>query len=94
MSREINRANLGINAAVIALTASAIVYVFTNFVTIAEFQSVTVELLYDQYYKTIERINTAQKAGERNYEAELKQRLEKLRAKICEVEPEWERCKE
>jgi len=89
---SISRADLGVYGTVIAVTASAIVYIFTNFVTVSEFNAVTVELLYDQYWTTLDRISKARANGQTDYEQELARRLEELRAKICEVEPEWERC--
>lgn len=78
----------GTAGAIVALFA----YMSTNFVAVDEFNQMSVEVFYGQYYDNLERIEAAQRAGNEQRVRELTQRNEKLRAKICKVEPEWERC--
>lgn len=76
----------------LAGTVVAVVYMFTTFVTVADFNELKVEVYYSQFYETIDRLRDAESNGEQEYSRELERRLERLKAKICEVEPEWERC--
>jgi len=76
----------------LAGTVVAVVYMFTTFVTVADFNELSVEVYYSQFYDTIDRLRDAESNGENDYALELKRRLERLKAKICEIEPEWERC--
>jgi hypothetical protein len=76
----------------LAGTVIAVVYMFTTFVTVADFNELSVEVYYSQFYDTIDRLKEAENAGENEYSLELERRLERLKAKICAIEPDWERC--
>ena len=76
----------------LAGTVVAVVYMFTTFVTVADFNDLSVEVYYSQFYDTIDRLRDAEVSGENDYALELNRRFERLKAKICEIEPEWERC--
>ena len=73
-------------------TVLAVVYMFTTFVTAAEFNQFSVEVYYGQYYERLEDWQRAIDSGNDDYANELERQLERLRAKICEEDPEWERC--
>ena len=74
-------------------TAIAIAYMFNTFVTAREFQEYITEAFYDSYYEILDRMEEAEAKGNHELAKEFSRRLEKLRAKICEQDPEWERCK-
>lgn len=76
----------------LAGTAVAVAYMFNSFVTFSDFNELSVEVYYAQFYDTIDRLKHAQDDGELEYSRELGRRLERLKAKICKIEPEWERC--
>lgn len=77
------------NLSQVALVASAIVYMFTTFVTASDFNDYIVEDFYDKYYvyedRLIEETDSAKILR-------LERSLARLRAKICEIEPLWEEC--
>ncbi len=94
---------------VVAGTAAAVVWMFTqfapltmvtaleeqheNFVTSDQFEEYVVEELYDSFYELLDRFTEATEAGNVDLAKEFSRRLEKLKAKICESDPEWERCR-
>ncbi len=73
-------------------TATAIVWMFGNFVTASEFQEYVVDQYYDSYYETLDRMYDAQEDGNEDFARELERRLARLKAKICAEDPEWEEC--
>ena len=75
-------------------TALAITYMFNTFVTAAEFEKYVVEEMYDSYYQMLDRVHEAEAKGNEELAKEFSRRLERLKAKICEADPEWERCDE
>lgn len=93
----------------VAGTAAAVVWMFTqfapltmvqeleeqhkNFVSSEQFEEYVVEELYDSYYQLLDREAAAIASGNLALAQEFARRMEKLRAKICEADPEWERCK-
>ena len=73
-------------------TALAIVYMFNTFVTVSEFESLATDLQYDQYYDFLMKRDEALVDGNIVFAEELSRRMERLRAKICKADPDWERC--
>lgn len=64
----------------------------SNMVTSVEFNEFSIEVYYRSYYDTLDRIYHAKANGQDALAQELERRLEQIRAKICALEPEWERC--
>ena len=64
----------------------------SNMVTSEEFNEFSIEVYYRSYYETLDRIYHARANGQDALAQELERRLEQIRAKICALEPEWERC--
>lgn len=84
-------------------TATAMVYMFTSFVTVAandeyheeqyeQQQEFRVDVYYSQYYELLGRYDRAVREERDDFAEELARQLERLKAKICEEDPEWERC--
>ncbi len=92
MRPTIEKLNISGIWTMLAGTVVAVVYMFTTFVTVAQFEDLSVEVYYAQFYDTIDRLRDARSADESEYSLELERRLERLKAKICDIEPEWERC--
>ena len=65
----------------------------TRYVSAQSFDAFTVEIFYEQYYKAEDRLIDAQDDDDDPDRInELDRRLERLRAKICKIEPDWEQC--
>jgi len=89
---KLDNINLGSIWTMIAGTALAIIYMFNTFVTAGEFQEYVTEEYYDSYYALLDRQTDAIENGQVELAEEFGRRLEKLKAKICEEDSEWERC--
>ena len=75
-------------------TAVAVVWMFSNFVTTSQFEDFVVDEWYDSYYEMLDKVAHAESEGNVELALEFSRRLERIKAKICEADPEWERCKE
>ena len=78
----------------IAGTAIAVVYMFTNFVSAAAFSEFQTDIYYIQFYELLEKQTHAEEDSHEGLAEELGRQLERLKAKICEEDPKWERCDE
>ena len=92
---------------VIAGTAAAVVWMMTQFapmervkaleleherfVSSEEFQEYVTEEYYETFYLVLDRVRRAEDQGNVDLAQELSRRLEKIKAKICAEDPEWER---
>ena len=92
----------------IAGTAMAVVWMMTQFasmdkvnaleaehdrfVSSEEFQEYVTEEYYETFYLVLDRVRRAESQGNVDLAEELSRRLEKIKAKICAEDPEWERC--
>ncbi len=93
---------------VVAGTAAAVVWMFTqfapidrvnalelmhkDFVTSSEFQEYVTEEYYEKYYLVLDRVRRARERNNEDLAVEMERTLERIRAKICKEDPEWERC--
>ena len=73
-------------------TALAIVYMFNTFVTATAFSEFQTDIYYIQFYELLEKAEHADDDNHPALAAELRRQMERLKAKICEADPEWERC--
>ena len=89
-------------------TATAIVWMFTQFasaervdalelthntfVTSSEFQEYVLSDMYDSFYDFVDRRFKYEGLGNEDMVREIERQLARLRAKICEQDPEWEEC--
>jgi hypothetical protein len=89
-------------------TAVGMVYIFDTFalekdlddavaahgsmVTNEQFQQYAVEAFYVTYYELEQRRDDADELGNDALATELSRQMERIRVKICKVDPEWERC--
>ena len=72
----------------------AVMYMFNTFATASELKELATDIHYASYYTLYDRIIDIEEdeTVPEKYENELKRRLERLKAKICAEEPEWEQC--
>ena len=81
-----------INLAALAALASAMAWVFSTFATAAEVDNLRVDVAYGQYYDRLDDYDEAIAEGNERLAKEYAREMERLKAKICEEDPEWERC--
>ena len=85
--------NIGSIWTMIAGTAVAVVYMFSNFVSMTEFNDLYSNVMYDSYYELLDQRDVAEEKGKDDLARELGRQMERLKAKICKIDPNWERCK-
>ena len=87
----------------VAGTASAMVFIFTSFVSVADndayhvgrvkiFSEFQTSLYYDQFYDMLDKYDEAFDEERFDRADEIARQMERLKAKICEEDPSWERC--
>jgi len=81
--------NLGGLWTMLVGTATAIVWMFTNFVSIGDFESYIIEDFYDRYYEYEDDLIEADDPDEVR---RLERDMARLKSKICNIEPEWQEC--
>jgi hypothetical protein len=86
--------NLGLLWAAITATATAILFMFSTFATASEVEEIKLDIAYGQYYDRLDDYEEALAEGRPALAAEYRRQMERLRANICEQDPEWERCDE
>lgn len=75
-------------------TAMAIIYMFNTFATAEDLAEINLNIWYGQYYDRLDDFDEAVAEGNENLAKEYKRQMERLEARICEEDPEWERCDE
>lgn len=85
-----DKINIGIGGTV----AAAIVWVYATFATAAEVEDLRTDIAYGQYYDRLDDRDESLAEGNEELAAEYERQMERLKAKICESDPEWERCDE
>lgn len=85
--------NMGSIWTMLAGTVVAVVYMFNTFVSAATFAEFQTDIYYLQFYELLEKAEHADDDEHPELAAELRRQMERLKAKICESDPEWERCK-
>lgn len=82
-------------AALIALIGSiggGIYVAESRYVRTQDFAQYAVEDFYDKFYAAEDRYNAAVARGDEKAASTAKRTMERLRAKICAIEPSWPRC--
>lgn len=81
-----------LNFGLIGITASAVVWMFTQFASASEVEAIAVDVAYGQYYDRLDDYDEAISENNEDLAAEYLRQMERLKAKICEADPKWERC--
>ena len=50
------------------------------------------DIYYSQFYELLEKREAALRNGNTEFANELARQMERLKAKICKQDPDWERC--
>lgn len=89
-----DKINLGLMWTAMTSTVAAVLWMFTTFATAAEVDQIELDIAYGQFYDRLDDYEEAVEEGREELANEYKRQMERLRAKICEADPEWERCNE
>jgi len=84
--------NLGLMWTAITSTIAAVLWMFTTFATAAEVDDIKPSIAYGQYYDRLDDYDEALEEGNMELAREYERQMERLKAQICEQDPEWERC--
>ena len=84
--------NLGLMWTAITSTVGAILWMFATFATAAEVDDLKLQDLYAQYYDRHDDRDDSSDEGTEEIAREYDRQPERIRAAICEMHPEWERC--
>lgn len=86
--------NMSLMWTAITSTVAAVLWMMSTFATAAEVEDIKLNIAYGQYY---DRLDDYEEALEEERDAlarEYRKQMERLRAYICEEDPEWERCED
>ncbi len=86
---QLDKVNMSTIWAMLMGTVAAVVYMFSNFVSASDFGDYIVEDYYDKYYDMEDDLEDE---ADDDDIRRLKRNMVRLKAKICEIEPEWEEC--
>ena len=88
-----NKINVGLLWTAVVTTVTAVLWMFTTFASASEVEEIKTDVAYGQFYDRLDDYEEALDEGRLELAAEYKRQMERLRAKICKVDPDWERCK-
>lgn len=63
-----------------------------RYVQTSQFEQYAVEDFYAKFYAAEDRYLAARESGDVKTERSARRDMERLRAKICRIDPTWERC--
>lgn len=93
---QLGHLNIGSVWAIVVGLVAAVVFVFNEFARAEDvnlkFGALELDIAYGQYYDRLDDYDEAVSEGNLDLAAEYRRQMERLRAKICESDPEWERC--
>lgn len=88
MIKHLDKLNLTLATAAVA----GVLWMFNTFASAAEVDELKVSIWYGQYYDRLDDYDEAVAEGNQALAEEYKRQMERLKAKICEADPSWERC--
>lgn len=87
-----DKVNLGLLWTAVTTTVAAVLWMLTTFASAAEVESLKLDIAYGQFYDRLDDYEEAMEEGREELADEYLRQMERLRAAICEQDPEWERC--
>ncbi len=63
-----------------------------SFAASSTVEKISLRLSYSFYYDTLDRLLNAEEKGNDELVREYSRQLEKIRAEICAIDSQWERC--
>ena len=84
-------------------TVAAVAYMFSHFVSAEDLDAaeekfqeqvvlLSTDIWYGQFYDRLDDYDEADAEGNEELAKEYMRQMERMKAKICEEDPEWERC--
>ena len=93
---KLEHINIGSIWTMLTGSVLCVVYMFNTFATASEVEQKVGELelsiSYGQYYDRLDDFDEATDEGRDELAEEYKRQMERIKAKICAADPEWERC--
>ena len=86
--------NMGLIWTAITTTVGSVLWMMSAFASSEEVDDIRTEIAYGQFYDRLDDYEEALEEGRDELAAEYKRQMERLRAQICEDDPEWERCRD
>ncbi len=83
-----------LNFGLISATAAAVIWMFSTFASAADVDEIKLDQWYGQFYDRLDDRDDALEDGNTELAQEHERQMDRLRAKICEEDPKWERCKD
>jgi hypothetical protein len=63
-----------------------------RYVIASQFEQLSIDIYYAQFYDRLDDYEEALAEGRPELAEEYKRQMERIKAKICEADPQWERC--
>lgn len=96
MALPIDKLNVGGLWTILVGCVAGVVFVFNTFARADDvenkFEQIELDMAYGQFYDRLDDYEEALDEGREGLAAEYARQMERLRAVICEHDPEWERC--
>jgi hypothetical protein len=93
---KLDQINMGTIWTMMTGLVLCVMYMFNTFATAADVEKKVNELElainYGQYYDRLDDYDEAMAEGNEDLAKEYKRQMERVKAKICEADSEWERC--
>lgn len=83
-----------LNLAWAGAVATAFIWITTTFATASEVNDLRLQLLYGQFYDRLDDYEEERDQGDFESAERLRRELIRIKAQICEEDPEWEYCDE
>jgi hypothetical protein len=83
-----------LNLAWAGAVATAFIWITTTFATASEVDDLKLQILYGQFYDRLDDYEEEYAEGDHNSAERLRRELIRIKAKICEEDPEWDYCDE
>ena len=93
---KLEHINIGSIWTMLTGSVLCVVYMFNTFATASEVEQkvgqLELSISYGQYYDRLDDFDEATDEGRDELAEEYKRQMERIKAKICAADPEWERC--
>ena len=84
----------GLNFALAGMTATAVIWMYATFATAAEVDDLKLQILYGQFYDRLDDYEEELSEDDHDSAERLRRELLRIKAQICEKDPEWDYCDE
>ena len=89
---DLSKLNIGLIWTAVTTTIAAVLWMLATFASASEVEELKADVAYGQYYDRLDDYEEALDEGREKLAAEYLRQMERLKAKICKSDPDWERC--